>query len=366
MRVFDSQFTVRARTAGLGPRMALCGALCFLVGCGSGSGGVGDAGLFPDAGAAVAVDGGAAGVDGGAGGADGGAALVWRAATSLPTPRQEVAAAVLRGAIHVIGGLDGRGRGIRETLRYEPNAATWTRVADYPFAADHALAVTVGERIYVMGGSDGFNPNNPERRVFAYDPDLDRWNPRADMPAARWAPSGAAIGNTIYVGGGLGQQPSSIMAYDTTQNSWQILAGVALTPRDHLGAAEVGGRVYFIGGRQGATNVPLVEVLDPAAPRVSTVSPMPTARGGIAATALDGRIYVPGGEDLTGGLGLPGGVYPQLELYEPTRDVWTTGPTMRTPRHGHAMVTLGSLVYAIGGGDRAGLGASLIVETVGF
>ena len=302
-------------------------------------------------------------LDGGA--QDGGGGLVWRNAAALPSPRQEVAAAVLRGALYVVGGLDGRGRGLRETLRLDVGANAWTRLADYPFAVDHALAITIGDRVYVMGGSEGFNPANPEKRVYAYDADTDRWTPRADMPDARWAPAGAAVNEIAYVGGGLGQRAAAIMAYDTTRDTWSTLQGVALTPRDHLGAAEVDGRVVFVGGRQGVTNLALVEVLDPGRMSIVTGAPMPTARGGIAASALAGRVFVAGGENLTNPLDLPGGVYPQLELYDVARDLWSAGPPMKTPRHGHGAVTLGGLVFTIGGGDRAGVGAVSTVETVG-
>ena len=54
---------------------------------------------------------------------------------------------------------------------------------------------------------------------------------------------------------------------------------------------------------------------------------MPTARSGIAAAALDGRIFVFGGES-------PSGTFGETESHEPVKNEWRTWTPMPTARHG--------------------------------
>ncbi len=90
--------------------------------------------------------------------------------------------------------------------------------------------------------------------------------------------------------------------YDPASNTWSARAPIP-TPRDHLAAAEEGGRLYVVGGRidgSYARNLSANEVYDPAADRWETLEPLPTARSGIAAAVLDGRVFVFGGEATSG------------------------------------------------------------------
>ncbi|MCH7915782.1 MAG: galactose oxidase, partial [Deltaproteobacteria bacterium] len=74
---------------------------------------------------------------------------------------------------------------------------------------------------------------------------------------------------------------------------------------------------------------------------------MPTARSGIAAAALGGRIFVFGGESVSG-------TFNQTESYDPATDRWETLTPMPTPRHGLGAAVLGGNIYVISGGPRPG------------
>jgi Kelch motif len=66
-----------------------------------------------------------------------------------------------------------------------------------------------------------------------------------------------------------------------------------------LAAAVIDGRLYAIGGRidgNYSRNLSTNESYDPATDRWEQRAPMPTARSGIAAAVLHGRIFVFGGE----------------------------------------------------------------------
>src|SRR5437870_5339440 len=81
----------------------------------------------------------------------------------------------------------------------------------------------------------------------------------------------------------------------------------------------------------------------------STIAPMPTPRGDLAAaTGSDGRMYAIGGSDIAAnGSTL---VYATAEAYAPSTNTWSTAAPMPTARYGLAAVEgTDGRIYAIGG-----------------
>ena len=75
---------------------------------------------------------------------------------------------------------------------------------------------------------------------------------------------------------------------------------------------------------------------------------MPTPRGGVSASVVDGKVYVFGGE------GNPDpaskGVFNQTEVYDVKKNTWKKLQPMKVPRHGTAAVTVGRSIYIAAGG----------------
>ncbi len=99
----------------------------------------------------------------------------------------------------------------------------------------------------------------------------------------------------------------------------------------------------------------MVEAYDPATDQWQARTPMPTARSGIAAAMLAGRIVVVGGE-------APAGTFAEVEAYDPKTNQWSAFPHMPTPRHGLGAAVVGDRLYVIGGGPKPGATASTAVE----
>ncbi|MCA9539238.1 MAG: kelch repeat-containing protein [Myxococcales bacterium] len=279
-------------------------------------------------------------------------------AAVLPGPIQEVAVLTLAGEMYVLGGFDELGRIVPRVSVYNPDADAWRVAADLPVALHHANAAVVDGRIYVLGflgrafAEDG--------RGFIYDPAADVWTPGPEMPAGthRGAAGTVAIGARIFLVGGLsaGAATSLVQAYDVTEGAWHRLPDLPGPPRDHLGVAALDGRVIVAGGRDGriAGHTARVDIYDPAADAWTEGAPMPTSRGGIAAVAYDGWMYVIGGE---GNGASPVGVFDQVEAYDPIADRWQRLPPMRTPRHGTGAAALGGFIHVPGGADVQAFGA---------
>jgi hypothetical protein len=113
-------------------------------------------------------------------------------------------------------------------------------------------------------------------------------------------------------------------------------------------------RRFAIGGRRDgsyARNLAMNEAYDPATDRWEERTSMPTARSGIAAAILDGRIFVFGGE-------APSETFSQVEAYDPRTNKWSVYARMPTARHGLGAVAVGKSIYVIAGGPTPGASAS--------
>ncbi len=119
----------------------------------------------------------------------------------------------------------------------------------------------------------------------------------------------------------------------------------------------VDGAVYAVGGRplDPAQNFNAVETYDPTTDDWSSRAPMPSRRGGLAVTALDGRIYTYGGETRSS-------VFDNHERFDPVTNTWETLPAMPTARHGLGAAAVGGSIFVIGGGPRAGFAQTAVVE----
>jgi N-acetylneuraminic acid mutarotase len=88
---------------------------------------------------------------------------------------------------------------------------------------------------------------------------------------------------------------------------------------------------------------------------------MPTARSGLGAAVVDGKIHVLGGE---GWIDDFGGVFRAHEVYDPKTNTWAKVARMLTPRHGFATAVSGRKIYAVSGVNNAGGAGSLSVMAV--
>jgi N-acetylneuraminic acid mutarotase len=177
------------------------------------------------------------------------------------------------------------------------------------------------------------------------------------MPLLRGAGIAVTLDDRIYVLGGVGPEPEVALEYDPAADTWSRRAAMP-APREHLAAAAFDGRIYVVGGRWTEGNTDRLEVYDPAADAWRALPSMPTPRGGLAAAALDERIHVVGGEELGSG----GSTFEEHEVYEPATDTWASASTPPSARHGLAAQAVEGRLYVIGGGETPGLSTDDAVE----
>lgn len=230
----------------------------------------------------------------------------WSYGPSLPVAVDWGAAVWANGRLHFIGGVpDGSGASTQHWV-YESGATAWTAASPLPVPIAGTSGLTDGTRIYVFAGNSGTSPAHTSA-THIYDPSTQEWSRGLDVPGARINWSGTYHQGLFYLlGGGLpGLETSSdLLVYDPVENSWVSGPAMPLAREAH-GVAVSLGRVCAIGGREarsGNFNVPYdnVACFDPGAWEWLPAPSLPLARQEVAAVSVGGIMFAIGGADEAG------------------------------------------------------------------
>jgi N-acetylneuraminic acid mutarotase len=191
----------------------------------------------------------------------------------FPEPDEELYGVAAGGKLYVIGGWgDGKARGVN--YEYDPATDKWTKKQPMPRPAHHAALAAVNGKIYAFGGFVA--PANtaiplgaawePIADAYEFNPATDSWKPLAPLPGKRGAAIAAEVGGKIYVIGGATTMegdkapfftafgPSKVLStndvYDPATNKWESRNPMSV-PRNHAFSGVVNGKIYVIGGRTG-------------------------------------------------------------------------------------------------------------------
>lgn len=283
----------------------------------------------------------------------------WSMGLAMPLPRSEHAVALFDGRIWVLGGYP-PGRLPSSLVQvYDPATSRWTLGPRLPEPLHHMMVAAVDGKLYVIGGErDGASTGRPEvylDTVWMHDPAVGGWVARAPMPTARSGGGKAVIDGKIYVAGGRPPGGSAFEVYDPATDSWERLPDMP-TQRNHLAMVALNGKVIVAGGRfgpgAGAERTDVVEIYDPATRSWTRGAPLPAPRGGITGAALNGCLFVFGGEgEPTHVLGLT----PNTYGYHPGEDRWTQLPDLPIAVHGlKGAAVIDGRIFLPGGGITLG------------
>ncbi len=285
----------------------------------------------------------------------------WASRPDLNTPRQEVAAALLDGAVVVVGGFGPDRETLASVERWRPEAAAWETLAPLAVAVNHPAAAVVGGRLVVVGGYRGPGLADATDVVQVYDAHADAWRLGAPMPTARGGLAAVAFeGRLLAIGGGRdGVSLADVAAYDPVRDAWEVWPPLGQA-RDHLGAAVLDGRVHVLGGRAaGDFALATHEVFDPVTDAWSAAPELPTGRSGHAVAVVGDCLYAFGGE---GNVAERDGLFDQVERFVGSTGTWASLAPMPVPRHGMAAVAVDGPIVLPGGATLAGYAASAHVD----
>jgi hypothetical protein len=295
----------------------------------------------------------------------------WTAGPPLPERRTEVAVTTDGRYVYLAGGFgpprgDERATAPRTLWRLDPQAGQWEALTEIPEGVHHTAFVHHGGRLFILGGfrETGFTPVG---NVRIFDLRTRQWSEGASMPTPRGAIGFAVLDGRIHLLGGNAAGPHAVHdheggqiaadrsvntheAYDPATNRWTRLAPMP-TPRNHLGAAALNGRIHAVVGRVGNNfEMTTHEIYDPRTDSWTSGPPVPTGRSGVAAVAHDGWLYLFGGETFTD----PARTFDAAERFDPRAGRWERLPPMPTARHGLGAAVLGTTIYVLSGGPTPG------------
>jgi len=294
-------------------------------------------------------------------------------APPLPFPIGEIMGNVVDGKWYVMAGLDTKtSRPIGVVYFFDPSTNIWTAKKPMLVPAHHIMTASVNGKIYVFGGF--VKPADvaawqPTDHSWVYDPATDEWKELAPMPTPRGAGWAVELNGKIFVIGGAQANvrgnptapftpgtPQLVLGtveeYDPAANRWRARATMP-TPRNHLLAAAVNGKIYAIGGRLGSAQITraddtdVIEEYDPRMDLWNDLGRAPIRRSGMAGGVYHGKIYVAGGEyqDWEGAK-----AFWAVQSFDPSTGRWENLPRMELAHHGFAAGFIGNTMHIAGGG----------------
>jgi len=240
-----------------------------------------------------------------------------------------------------------------ETVRAAEDS--WTTLTEMPTARSGLGVAVVDGKIYAIGGHPLGGVTTDINKE--YDPAMDKWISKKSMPGPLAWFGIAVYQNEIYVIGGAwflsGSEKNSVWVYNPATDIWNTSKTSMPTARGGIEANVVDGKIYVIGGTNsdGITNV--TEVYDPATDTWATKTPIPTPVYSYASAVVDDKIYIIGGLTQTANSTLQSRI-DLNQIYDPKTDTWSLGMPIPNTNGANAGATTGVMapkrIYVIGGG----------------
>jgi hypothetical protein len=260
---------------------------------------------------------------------------------------------------------DSAGSDFTQPFEYDPGTNTWaTKGATYPDNEVNNMACGVlndsgTDYIYCVGGSAA-GASTATDRVFRYNPVTDV----ISTVAAPWPgdvggivlPGGFSVfQNNLYVLGGFSinvNMVDDIWQFDPVGLTWTHKSTHLPVALGYVPTCTIGSLVYTAGGStwDGTTLHDSTDsfAYDPVADSISTIASIPRATGETRALNFNNQMRVMGG-----GRDLPNPSN-EVDVYDPTSDVWSTDLPFTVARRNFPTDTDGtSTIWLAGGYDNS-------------
>jgi len=276
----------------------------------------------------------------------------WKALPQLNVRRAFASAALLLDRIVVTGGFNSLGLAsnpvgsVHSSLSTTAEILSHTQMLVGPNAAPSAAK-----------GAGSQAGATILRSVEALDLEHHRWVPMPDMLTPRRWHASVSIGNKLYVLGGFDgtNRLRACEVFDPRTGIWSPIAPMHEARDGHAAVALPTGHIFVMGGYNGTQRVASCEIYDINKNVWRRVASMRCAREGLAAAtfvcpvptsaqALRGRYSKPGDSTKQTQLyvyatgGYDGTDYLRsTEVYDPIRNLWLSGPPLRSARYLHSV-----------------------------
>ena len=268
------------------------------------------------------------------------------------------------GKLYVFGGGGLNFQSLQASETYDPAADQWTPLPPMPTFRSGLVALSLGERIYAMGG--GYK--NPDGTfsfltvVETFSPASLSWETGPPLIQRHDAPAATLHRDSIYLFGGHNPEAKEGPLTDPAlsfseklefgQTAWREISPLP-TPRFSLGAVAMGNAIWALGGgafKAGRfQNFNRIEVFYPDSGEWETPAALelPWSSAGIGALTVGEKLFVFGGNDGTG-------ISKRAAFYDPSVRKWEELDPMPEPRAAMSVAVIGKTIYLAGGRDATG------------
>ena len=222
--------------------------------------------------------------------------LPWR----LPAPvSREAVVPGQHGRLIVLGGLTPDGASSSGVYAVRTRTGAARRIGALGVAFHDAAAAVTGGRALVFGGGSAASIATvqgytlPGRRGRAAAP--------ASLPKARSDLAAVTMGATTYLLGGYdGARPDAAVLATTDGLAFRTVAALRV-PLRYPAVAALGGKIYVFGGEavtgsHAGVPVNTIQAVDPARHSSTIVGKLPESLAGALAVTMGGEVFVAGGE----------------------------------------------------------------------
>lgn len=242
----------------------------------------------------------------------------WQILESTPVDLFAMASLKYEQSLFLIGGISA-GKVSGDIHIFDTTTTSWSKGQQKPQPVSHIQAVSMGEKIYVPGGTS--TDGNILSAMEVYDPRDDKWELKAELPMALTRYGLAAYEGRIYLFGGWDGNDylADVLVYDPNSDTWERFDQLPKPVAD-MGVSVVSGVIHLFGGfgQEGATDAHYTffpqRKLDGDSPW-EIARAMPQRRYGMGLNVLADMVYFAGGLDENGEL------LPAIQ-YLPLSDDW--------------------------------------------
>lgn len=214
-------------------------------------------------------------------------------ATPLPGARNSPSVAIGASELYLLAGA--RTTPLTTAHRFDPAEGTWSSLPDLPEFRTGATAAVLGDGTLILAG--GARGETALATSLILDRGAEQWRPGPELPYPQAHAAGASAGDLIYLAGG--SQPGhedALLTYAASTGEWTELHPMP-APLQRAAAVFLGDALYVLGGQTPAGEASAaVFRYNPGAATWERLADLPRAIGTIAATSVDGRIWVFGSE----------------------------------------------------------------------
>ena len=261
------------------------------------------------------------------------AATDWTFATPMANRRSYVAAAEIGGKIYVAGGMFGdAGTRLDRVQRFDPKRDAWTTLPRLPEPVRAAAGAARGRDFFVLGGTTEAGGG---RQVFVYDTATGRWRQGPPLPRVLYNHSAVTVGDRIFVLGGYDTEGGELRTvYELDGSRWRALKPLP-RPVHPFGAVVFRGEIWVIGGRRGERQLREVWIYNPATNTWRPGPSLPRPMELLGATVAGDEIHAVWEHT--------------YQIYDAETKRWRDGPPPLVARHALSLFYVDGALYAVGG-----------------